>query len=101
MCSSNEVNSVVMRKRFGDVRPEKIARSTGRKPPTSYFYVGKESVSGVTTVAHVLFKNVRITKFARHSRKERKEVCVRAHHLGRTTEGRTLHHHEGPPASYQ
>jgi hypothetical protein len=72
MCSGDEVNSVVMRKRFGDVCPEKIARSTGRKPPTSYIYVRKESMSGAVITAHVLFTNVQITRIARNSRKRKK-----------------------------
>ena len=41
MCSGNEVNGIVMRKRFSDVCPKKKARSTRRKSPTSYIYVRK------------------------------------------------------------
>ncbi len=75
MCSSNEVNGIVMRERFGDVRPEKKARSTGRKPPTSYIYVRVSEVA-VAVAAHFLFTNVRITRIARNRRKEKKKrVC--------------------------
>ena len=96
MCSSDEINGVMMRKRFGDVRPKKKARSTGRKPPTSYIYVRKESASEVAIASRFVFTNVRITIIARNSRMEKK-----THHLGRTTEGHTLRHHGVLPAFYQ